>query len=499
MYGVVRSRWAIFVMAGIISLFLSYWTSVRSAVINADAICYLQSAQSMTLGLSFVTHLCDQSKWPFYSFLIYSAEQATKISYYNSAQLLNALFSLLSVTTFIAIIHYLKGTARIMCWGAFVILLAHEFNAVREYIVRDHGFWAFYLLSLLFLLKFFRTWHWAYALSWSASLILATLFRIEGAFFLLSLPFLTFFMNTQSFKQRSKSFLQLNVFSLLGIVLLSSWVLLHHQNNLDHIGRINEIEYQLLNGFRLATEHFNTSAYSLGEHLLNQYSEHDAPLILFLVLIAWYLVALVSNLSIIYAGLVIYAWWRKIPTLEYSDKWVVYGYLAINVLITAVFLVENMFLSKRYLLALSLTLMLWVPFALDNLWQQWSTKKISLMLILALIFIFSLSGIFDFGYSKKYISDAGKWLETHVPANASLYSNDYQVMYYSKHFGNDIFIKAHEFLTQNAIADDKWKQFNYLALRFNKNAKENNTQKLGRPVQVFANKRGDEVSIYKVQ
>ena len=74
-------------------------------------------------------------------------------------------------------------------WFALgVILLSHQFNSVRQYIVRDHGFWAFYLVSLYFLLKYVEDVSWKNALAWSASLLMATLFRIEGAIFLLTLP-----------------------------------------------------------------------------------------------------------------------------------------------------------------------------------------------------------------------------------------------------------------------------------------------------------------------
>ena len=51
----------------------------------------------------------------------------------------------------------------------------------------------------------------------------------------------------------------------------------------------------------------------------------------------------------------------------------------------------------------------------------------------------ALGGIVDFGYSKAYIHTAGDWLAAHVPAKATLYANDYQLMYYSQHFGKRLF------------------------------------------------------------
>jgi hypothetical protein len=123
---------------------------------------------------------------------------------------------------------------------------------------------------------------------------------------------------------------------------------------------------------------------------------------------------------------------------------------------------------------------------------------------LALFFIIlsSLGGIFDFGYSKKYILDAGGWLQQNVPAQARLYSNDYQLMYYSQHFGNEIFSVGRLYSQDDQLAKGKWKQFNYIALRTTKHDKKEkivSAKKFGEPIQVFKNKRGDAISIYEIR
>jgi len=80
--------------------------------------------------------------------------------------------------------------------------------------------------------------------------------------------------------------------------------------------------------------------------------------------------------------------------------------------------------------------------------------------------------------------------------------HDYQLMYYSRHFGFDIFTKAKSYTHISAIAHDQWKQYDYLALRLNKR-EEGETAAILReinlsPVRVFSNKRGDRVAIYRV-
>ncbi len=149
--------------------------------------------------------------------------------------------------------------------------------------------------------------------------------------------------------------------------------------------------------------------------------------------------------------------------------------------------------------------MLWVPFALDRLIQSWQSKETPawlLPLVLSLMVIASLGGIFDFGYSKAYMRRAGDWLAANVPPSATLYSNDYQIMYYSQHFGNDIFQKVKEYNDPSILREGRWKNYDYVALRLDRKAlveKADVLQEIApAPVQVFRNKRGDQVVIYKI-
>ena len=114
----------------------------------------------------------------------------------------------------------------------------------------------------------------------------------------------------------------------------------------------------------------------------------------------------------------------------------------------------------------------------------------------------SLGGIINFGYSKSYIRDAGDWLATHVPPQASLYANDIQLMYYADHYGYQIFEQRQAFSAITSIAHGKWKQYDYLALRLEKKDSREDARLLSeinrQPLTVFKNRRGDRVAIYQV-
>jgi len=489
MFGLMRQQSIVYLFAGIASILLSCWFSLRVDVINPDAICYLQSVDALKTGLASAINVCDQAKWPFYSICIFLLKNLTGLSILHSAWVLNGLFSLISVCVFIAIVGSMAsscgltvnrtssrgltaGSRLYLLLPAAVILLSPQFNDVRQYIIRDHGFWAFYLISIWMLLKFDRVSTWGYALGWGVSLVIATLFRVEGAVFLLLLPFLFLFKHWQDF-------LKLNIVTLAAVIAVSLFSLLHPEQSFH---RLHELQFQLFHGISHAMDHFIVEKNILAQHLLNSFSARDAGILFSLLMANWYLMSVVSNVSLIFTLLVIYAWYkRSMP----SNTKIFWGYILVNIGITATFLIQNMFLSKRYLLALTLVLMLWIPFAL----QELSNKNRRLFNIAILcILLTGVSGLFDFGYSKKYIHDAGLWLATHTPKTAKIYSNDMQTMYYSGHFTNEMFHPIE-------VTQKDWVKYDYIVLRLNHNEIPI-TALL--PLETFKNKRGDAVNIYKI-
>lgn len=428
---------------------------------NPDGICYLQSASIlMNQGIHAAREVCGQAAWPFYDILIAGMARFFHFSIIFSANSLNGFFSLLSVLFFVTIIRQLTPDKKIHWLGALTILIAHSFNVLRPDVIRDHGYWAFYLLSISLLLKFFseKTLTRRLLLSglWSISLIFATLFRVEGALFLLFLP-LSVFLNTQkNILQRTYYFLQLSYFMVCLVFILMIWWMIHPDVSL---GRLSEVRDQLLHGPIFIWSHFQITATALGRYVLSIYAVHDAPFILFDMLVAWYVVNVIGNLTIVFSAFILFAWIKKITHWKMDQRLVIWSYVVINVAITFLFLVENMFLAKRYLIALSLTLMIWVPFALATLIKQWEKKRWLLFLLIFSLFFVSIGGIVQFGPNKKYIRQAGDWVQNHATAQEKIYSNNEQLLYYSGHF-----VFAQESL-ENLFKNHHWQKYDWLALQ----------------------------------
>lgn len=494
---------SIYLFAALTSILLSTWVAWREVIINPDAICYLQSAAVVGAGgLRKAMNLCGQAQWPLYSVLIYFLSYFTHLTLMTSAYVLDALFSVISVITFISIIRQLGGSKRVLWLAAVTILLAHEFNSIRQYIVRDHGYWAFYLLSISLLLQYFTTCRWYYAFFWGVSLLLATLFRVEGTVFLVLLPWCIWYHSTLTFWQKVKGFLQLNIIPLTIGMAVFGWLIFHPEISLASLGRMQEFVFQLFHAGGVVWQRFQASADAFAHSALTSDSWVEANLVFLLAVLMWYVVKVVTNLSLVYSGLVAYGVSRKTFSLSRAASVVVVGYLVVNILITCIFLFEHLFLSKRYLIALSLILMLAVPFALDRLIVEWKMPKHRqwvMPVVFLLVIASSLGGIFDFGYSKLYMRNAGDWLAENVPANATLYCNDYQIMYYSQHFGNDIFQKVKEYSEVKVLTNSRWKAYNYVALRVSKKTEGDVLHAIKQePVRIFENSRGDQIRIYKI-
>jgi hypothetical protein len=486
--------------AGFMSLLLSFWIGYHQTVINPDAVCYLLSASEVGKGgINAAMHLCGQASWPFYSVLIYAFSKITLLSLTTSAYVLDGLLTFITVLTFLSIVEMLGGSRRVLWLAAFVILTSHQFNSVRQYIVRDHGFWAFYLLSFLFMLRFLSEQTLKNALGFSLSLVMAALFRIEGVVFLAVVPFLAF-MNGGSLGTRLISFLKLNVVGITAAVLLVLAVLWHPQL-LNKLGRVPELFNQLVNGYSLILFRYAVAKGSLVAHVLPAEAARDAGMVWVAVLIGLYFANIINNLSWVAAILVGYAWLSGVTArFTREAKLVLYGYLAINAVVLAIFFAQRIFFAKRYLIALILVLLLWVPFALDKLLREpGSRQRVLAYIAMLALFISSLGVITNTGTSKHYIREAGDWLGHNLPPASKFYTNDIQLAYYANQYGNTIFDVMQDQRKDTAMP---LQAYDYAALRIGKNKEEAvaSAVKAARAelLHVFENKNGDQVTIYKI-
>jgi hypothetical protein len=497
-----------FVVAGIASICLSVLARYRADIVNPDAICYLQSAATIESGgLRQAMHLCSQAGWPLYSLLIYLLAKFSQLSQLNAAYILDGLCSLITVLTFMQLVRQLGGRTAIVLWcAALVILSAHEFNVTRQYLIRDHGFWAGYLLSIKFLLDYLAQPRWLSALAWSVSLLVAMLFRIEGMVFLLILPWLLCLAPQLKLKRCIVMLAQLYLLLMIVFLVLGAWLIKHPEISLARLGRLQELVLQMFHAGLLVWQQLQHAATNFAAITISPYSLYEAKLVFFLAVLAWYCCRVIGCLSIVYAGLLAYGLWRRSLVLPWQGSVVLRSYICLNVLITLIFLLEQLYMTSRYLMALILTLMLWLPFVLAKLYSSWQLSRVlwRFWLLVIVIIVIGFSGIINRHHSKLYIRQAGEWLASHLNAHDSLYANDLQLMYYSDHFGQKIFQQWQDYsnpLVIQQLAQHKWRQYRYLALKLPHAEQKillNRYQLKMQPLKVFMNYAGDQVRIYRL-
>jgi hypothetical protein len=488
----------IYFVSGCLSLLLSFWLAIHNVVINSDGLCYIRSAVTFAENhLREAMDLCGQTRMPFYSILIYSIQALSHLSYLNAAFVLNAALSLLSVLSFVSIIAFVGGGQRVLWFAALIILSWHDFNILREDLVRDHGFWAFYLLSLRLLLGYMSKPRFKEALLWFVSIALAALFRIEGFIFLVFLPLAGFFYQGEKFNQKlSRVFCLMTPLLLVGCFIFLFAEYSHH--SIFHYNRLSDLQYEVMHGFRDIGFNFRQGTIDM-QHVFNRYAVDDFDVLFILFILLWYVYSLAINLSWAYLPLMFYALQKHCLKLSPANRLAIMSYLMLGILITGLFMFQNLFISKRYLISVSLILLIWLPFALDQIWQK---ERRLAVLILVFISLWGLGSLISFGFSKDYIRQSGDWLAKYAPANAKIYSNDEMVMFYSNHFGNEIIEEGQTYQNVDMIKDGKWQGYDYLALRHAINDPEKNLQilrEIHSPiVERFKNSRGDMVVIYRV-
>ncbi|KPJ67371.1 MAG: hypothetical protein AMJ43_03670 [Coxiella sp. DG_40] len=443
-------------------------------------------------------------RWPLYPILIASVANIFHLSLLHSAYFLNAILDTVTVVLFIMLVKELGGTRRLQIIAAFVILFFPYLNHFRHNVLRGHGYYAFALLAILFLIYYCRSYQWRYAIGWGLAVILATLFRIEGAVLACFLPLILLFKPGQKFILNLKYITQAYIvhFFVIALILIYSFIVtLSHPSgfHIPYLSRLSEFIYQMTNGMQNAWHVLQAKAAAMKSIGIWPEALYRGVITYFLTggLIAVYIGLLIATFGLLYLILSIYSLTRKIIPFDWSTKAVWTGAILLNVIVTVVFLCQQFFLSYRYIALLCLLLLLSIPFALEKLYINWKARRKLMrsrwmfpLVCLGLMYTV-IGSVTHFGPSKTYIIKAGQWIDKNTFPISKLCCNDEQLFYYANRRG----LNAADF-SQNQ------KQCDYLALKITKHEIHDNKYLKYlemHPIKLFHNERGDKVLIFKLK
>jgi hypothetical protein len=496
----------VLLVTAVVSLLLSLSQVLVDNVINSDGVLYVLTASHIQDGdWQSASKLYN---WLFYPFLIAQISTITSISLEYSAHLLNGLCTAISCVTFVLIIKEFGAKDKTTLWFASLIILCFpNFNEYRNFIIRDHGYWAFYLLSSYFFIKAYQqlTIKTLTALAFSA--VVAALFRVEGIIFVVLLPVIVF---VRHFFSRRKTTTALTLTFLIISTLVLMYYFINTTENISGFTKSTQIERAIETPFNKITSSIDiTKAYI---HKLSPagFSDDYALTILVITFFLILITEIFSATSPLYAIGLAAALLNKenFQSLSAFRPWIYL--ILINIIILCGFLISKFFLAGRYPIPLALTLITLLPFLAQSLSLHFKSKNITtfqkraIILCTTLFIILSIDGLVSTKASNKdHLKIAGEWISASNEGNekTSIYTNNEFIAYYSDHQSRKR-IRNNDFETVLLkVKKGALKDFDFLAIHISRKNIHAESKLLtalsANPIKIFKNKRGDSVLIFK--
>lgn len=321
--------------------------------ITDDSVLYLEVARLFSIG-QWKAGL-RLYNWPLYPALIQTVNTITGLGLQTSAQCLAVFLFALTTYYFCSLIVLCGGDRQAVVFGTLILLGSpYIVGDVLPMLIRDHGFWAFFLAGLNYFIRFCQTGQLYMSLLWQSSMILAALFRVEGFVFVALLP-LSLLVNHRLEPRRLFARLLSCYFLSISILILSLIAVALQIVNVESLGRLKDlinpdIYLHLLE--KLETRADVMAKQVLGE-FLDDYAITSLLTALFLILIAKTLAS---------TGWATIALWliehrKNYTSIHPVTKVILFWAIGIASINAVFILLKEFVLSGRYIISISLILM----------------------------------------------------------------------------------------------------------------------------------------------
>jgi len=404
---------------------------IQHGWINPDSVLYLEAANFFSNGEWKAGF--EVFAWPFYSLCITAVNKITQLGVHVSAQILNVLFFAIATYSFIKIIQLAGGKQRQVIAGALIWLSAqYMIGGVLEMLMRDEGFWAFYLLSIVFFMRFYQQHQLKDALLWQVCIIVATLFRIEAISYLMFLPLIFIFQTGFNTKQKWKHLLAANAINIgLALVIILAFAF-NDQLSTKLLGRLNEVF--TTNLWQQFTQHLNDKSSIMSDQVLGEYLNEFAVQGLLMTFIYVIFVKTISATGFVNVILSVFAIRQNKQLIQPAAFSVLCASAFIALLNMALIITKVFVLTGRYVLAISFILMVFAAFYFaELLFKDPQNKKVK-WLVLALV-VFMLGGavknILPKQQGYNYQQEAIAWVSKNNKSNKPVFYEDSRMRYFA--------------------------------------------------------------------
>ena len=455
-------RLLVYLFAILGSVLLSLLRIHFNDLVNQDAVYYLQAAAG---DQESARHL---NNWLFYSWCIRFVSDVSGLELLSAAYLINTMLGAMLIYGFLRVVELLGGNTRTLFWAALVILCLPYLNDNRAEIIRGHGYWAFAMLGLVYYIRLFREFDWWSLTGWTLSMVLATLFRIEGLVILCLAP-LGLLLNTRIPRAaRIAALLKTSIPLVLGgAILLLSYMLLDSFEN-----RLLEIFESLASMGGALLDKVPYKALLLRQHVFPLFSKDSALISVYLVLLFMIIKDFVESMSLPY--FMIWLFRNSMPARGLApDAVPIIGFfVAVNFVVLVPYMLLHFVMVSRYTMMASLLLLIVVAFSLAELHRKKSAeaarKQVRLFNAVVLVMVLMLlAGIKTSTSKKLYVLDAASWMQHNLQGKTHV-GTDYQrerLEYYANYSGAgraaDAYIEVNDIASKNI----KMPEFEYFMLR----------------------------------
>ncbi|MGZ8272064.1 MAG: hypothetical protein ACXWT5_12840, partial [Methylophilus sp.] len=368
--------------------------------------------------------------------------------------------------------------ATIAC-GAFLLLSSsYSVGDVLPMLLRDQGFWAMFLTSLVYFIQFCRYKKLSDALLWQVCAILAVLFRIEAITFLACLPFVLFQQQEFSAKQKITHFLKINFISLFVLIVIIGTLIIMPSVHLSDFGRLQEAVTIFPRMLTDIAQVFSAKANIMGEKVLGHYFDDYGMMGVIVALAGILIVKVIELISWPVVGIFALSHANRHNSVQTSpmqqDTRIVFRWTSALALLNACMIIASVFaLSNRYIIALGFILLIFAAFHLASLIEIIRTKsmgkrwqKIIFFVLLALISFSAVKNLLPKQAGYTYEQDAIAYVKQLRVSNSKVF----YVTPRSRYFAEAPYAgRGYDYwdYTLKAIADGSIYQYDYLVINLN--------------------------------
>lgn len=503
-----KSYW-IYGVAIVVSCFLTWISILQYRTFNADGVLYLQTARDfLQSGLHAAYH---QYPWPFFSIFIAKLSSWSGASVLMTAYWMSGFFFALIAAAFVAIVRQLDFSPRLQWFALFVILTFRPLTKYSHYIIRDTGYIAFLLLSVALLIAFMRKPRWYKAFAWNISLVIATLFRVEGVLFLALVPFIAWLDFSETCLTRLWRYIQLNLLSAVYLVGVIAFVCFLSNHGIYSTGRLRGLLMGIGGFVDIAHMHFSHAVSQVIASILPPPAARFAGTFVFSGLLGTFIYCCVIGVTLPYLVGILFGL-RGIVWRRYKE---VLAYCAVAFILVLAYSFWRYYFVVRYFVPLSLLLLTIAIPGLVRLYQvrqhdrcrYFPWRKILLVIVGLLIIGQVASTLFHIGPSKRYRYLAGKWVEHHTRPQATIYTNDGKIAFISNRSSKGWRCKylngykSPSCFDFSKLASLPWKGSDYLVLSLNNSAQVAQVTQLikHQPLKAYQGRHDKQVVIYRLQ